>query len=387
MKPEARVVNYLIKEIVYGIFESSLRKVLTTSEIDYKRLTSLLIYNELMPFLYILLKNTPEIVNKNLFHSIKKTYYTKLYKYMILLQELLKILKEAKKKNILIIPIKGFSFSEEYYKRFGFRPLVDIDLLIKEKDFEKGVTLLENFGYREYLLGATEEYWKKEQCHLEFIKIIKAIPIVTELHWALDFKRFKKKCIPRLWERLRKINIDNEDFSALSPEDTLFSLALHQRRFGKVLNLKYVLDTGIMLKKEKLEWDYIVETAYQEKIRASLYFLLYHTQFTLNIDLRKYLDKLKIPYWQRILISKIIRKYSYSPPVSNLPYVYTMSHFLLYDNIIYPIKYILNIPQEQFAKFYSLPIYSPRTERLYKIRFLYIIYRLIKDNLKQFFKK
>jgi len=203
--------------------------------------------------------------------------------------------------------------------------------------------------------------------------------IVVELHWALDFKRFRNNFMPAIWERLEEITIEGEKFPALSPEDTLLSLALHQRRFGKVCNLKYICDVAIILKTDNLNWEYLIQTATKEEIKTSLYFLLYQVQLVLDLELNGYLNKLKIVFWKKWLIKKFIKKYAFSPPNPHeLAYVYTLCHFLLYDNIFYPIKYILCIPQEQFAKFYSLPLYSNGTSNKYKIRIIYMLYKLVK---------
>lgn len=377
MNPESKTVKYLIKEIVYGNHKSQLLRILGSNNIDWEKLKSLLIYNELAPFLYLLSKENYSIIPKDLFQSLKNSYYWGLFRYELLFRELLVILKAAEKKGILIIPIKGLSFTEEYYGRFGFRPLVDIDLLIKEEDLEKGAFLLESLGYKKCLLGATEEYWLKKQCHLEFIKENKNMPIIAELHWALDFKRYNDEVMPDLWKRIQKTTAEGKDFFILSPEDTLLSLALHQRRFGKVFNLKYVCDAGIILEREKLDWDYILKTVFKERARASLYFLLCQVEFVLDINLNKYSERLKIPFWQKKLVSAIIKRYIYSPlNMNNIFYAYALCHLFLYDNISYPIRYILNIPQEQFAKFYSLPLYSKKTSQIYKMRFFYIVYRL-----------
>jgi len=388
MKTEIKIIKYLLKEIVYKKHSASLFEGLRSSDINWKKLNSIIIYNELGPFLYVLLKERHSLVPENIFKFLKESYYFSLFNYMILFDELLEILKESKKNNILIIPIKGFSFSEEYYRRFGFRPLVDIDLLIKDNDFDKSISFLEGLGYKKHLSGASEDYWRKKQCHIGFIKIIKDIPVIVELHWALDFKRYKNEIMPDLWRRLKKIFLEKDEFPVMSPEDTLISLALHQRRFGKVLNLKYICDAGIILEKEEIDWDYIMKTAKEDSIRTTLYFLFLQIQFVLDKDLSKHLKELKIPFWHRKLIGMTIRKHIYSPQnITHFPHIYILCHFLLYDAITYPITYILNIPQEQFARFYQLPFYTPKTKRLYKLRYLYIPYKLIKEPLSRYFLK
>jgi hypothetical protein len=383
MNSDSAVIRNIIKEVVYGTYKSQVVEGIRSSEIDLAKLRYILSYDELSAYTYVLLKEESFAVPKEFSEFLKNSYYFELFRYMNLSGALLHILRSAGEKNILIVPIKGLSYSEEYYKRFGLRPIVDIDLLVKIDDLEQGIELLERMGYQKHLAGGTEEYWRKNQCHLEFIKKDKGGRNMVELHWALDAKRYQREPIPGLWSRLKKSSFDGQDGSVLSPEDALLSLALHQRRYGKVFNLKYVCDVGLILEKESLDWDYLLKTAHEGKARASLYFLLYQAQFVLDKDLKKRLDALRIAFWQRRLIQKLTQKYIYAPPDnSRLPYVFLFSHFLLYDDPWYPFQYIINIPEEQFAKFYNLKVYSKTSRLKYRWRFLYFIFSLLKRRLR-----
>lgn len=339
-------------------------------------------YHELKPFLFPLSQKGFITLNDRFLDAAKEFYYASLAKYIELAEETVTILNKAKDEKLLLIPIKGLAYADEYYARFGFRPVCDVDLLIKPEDLQKGIALLEENGYKKHLCDKSQDYWEKEQCHLAFIKHTEVLPILVELHWAVDFQREGKPALPNLWDRLSTKKIGGEEFFVLSPEDNLLSLALHQRRFGKMMNLKYICDLGMILRKEKLDWEYIIRTAFKEKIRSSLYFLLYQGQLFLNNDLTPHIKRLAINPIKAKLIKKLTTKYSYCPPAeSSLPYVYALCHLLFYDNILYPIKYILNIPQEQFATFFGLPIYAKKTKLLYRFRFFFMPYKLAKDIL------
>lgn len=384
MRQEAGLVKSIAKEIVFGGQKPAILKNLRSADINDSRLKDLLTYHELGPFLYVILKNNLALAPRNLF--LKEAFYSQLIIYMSLWNEFLRIIREAQKQNILILPIKGLSFSENLYKRFGFRPLVDIDLLIKEGQLEAGISFLEGLDYRKHLIGE-ESYWRKEQCHLSFINSSGRQPFLVELHWALDFKRGKKEILPSLWKRIKQVEFDKTSVPTLSPEDTLLSLALHQRRFGKMLNLKYVLDTGLIIKTHQLDWDYLFKTSRAERMQASLFFLLYQTSFVLDMDLKNYLDGLKISFPHKSLIERIIKKYTYlTYQEFNLKYLYLLCHLLLYDSFREPLKYIFNIPEEQFARFYQLPLYEYKTKIAYRWRAFYIPFRTTCDYLERLFK-
>jgi len=133
----------------------------------------------------------------------------------------------------------------------------------------------------------------------------------------------------------------------------------------------------MIIEKEQLDWDYIIKVVYEEKMRASLYFILYQTQLVLGKDLKTYLERLRIPLWQKTLIVTVVNKYAYASFSEEELYPsYLLCHLLLYDTIGYPIRYLINIPQEQFAKFYRLPLYNTQTTHLYRLRYIYIPYKL-----------
>lgn len=381
MSELSNLIKIIVKSIVFENYNTRVLEKLATKKIEWQNLIEPLSYHELAPFLYLIIKNNPEVVPEEFFIFLKNEYYHQVFRYRSLREELVKILKEAEVKNVLIVPIKGFSISEKYYKKYGFRPLVDIDLLIKEEELSRGALLLETLGYKKILSKGKEEYWRKSQCHLEFIKDTPENRIPLDLHWALDLKKEMDDILPSLWQRINKIDMASITASIPSLEDTIFSLSLHQRRFGKILNLKYIYDMGLILKDSSLiDWDYVFKTARKGHFKASLFFLLAQTQLVLDMDLTKYLQNLEVPLWKRLLIFKFIKKYSYLSfkNDSKVYYLYLLCHFLLHDTIWEPVKYIINIPEEQFAKFYKLPLYEAQTERLYKIRYFYIVYRLIK---------
>lgn len=52
-------------------------------------------------------------------------------------------------------------------------------------------------------------------------------------------------------------------------------------------------------------------------------------------------------------------------------------HFLLYDTVREPVRCILQIPYEQFTKFYRFKPHSRRSQVFYHIRYLYFLYYLL----------
>jgi len=375
-KAEVVIIRTLIEIIVLNTDNGTLLARLSAPGINWQLLTNLASLHELCPFLYFLTLSSPELIPDDYRGYYKEAYLSCLFTYEALHQEMLRINSRAQKENITLIPLKGLSFVDQYYQRFNFRPLSDIDLLVHKSSLTAALTLLEQDGYRKHLLGTTEGYWRTHQCHLGLLKHSSPEDILTEVHWEIDVNRYKKEVLASSWQRLKRIRVGENEVTVLSPEDALFSLALHARRYGKVLNLKYACDSACILSREKIDWDYMRETARKEKMTASLYFLLAQTQTALPQRLNIPWESFSVPQWKRKAFTFIFNKYLFAPVTrSQNAYLYTLCHFLLYDSLSYPLNACIALPQEQFAKFYDLPFSARTTSFTYALRFLYIPYR------------
>ena len=361
MNPEARLIKAVCRKIVHNNSDD-IGSLVKSEDIDWRLLKILSDYHGLGPLLYSQLKHYKESVPLELFQYLETSYY-------YVLADNIKKDKEYKaldlafsRKDIGLLPIKGMALLNDVYGKSFSRLMADIDVLVKENDITETSCVLESLGYRKYLSGLEETYWRNKQCHLTFIKKIAKSSIVLDVHWDLDLKRKGRYLLPRLWDRVRKIRIGAQAMTLPSPEDTFFSLVLHKRRFGYILSLKNVVDAGLLLGRYKnnLDWEYILTEARIGGMKASLYFMLSQVRFLLGTDAPLiFMKKLDISYMLKRSINRFIEKNTFLE--SNVVYYksrYLSGHFLLYDSLQEPIEYILDIPKEQFAKFYGLKPYD-----------------------------
>jgi len=236
-----------------------------------------------------------------------------------------------------------------------------------------------DLDYNKALSGLRDSYWLKEQCHISFRKKSGFLSsVVVDVHWDLDFKRGKTLPLPKLWLRLRDKEVNGNRVRYLSIEDTIFSLVLHKRRFGNILSLKEACDLAIILNKynSEIDWDYILKWARLCRMESALYFSLSQSNLLDNILASHSIpEQLKVPFWKRKVINSFILKNTFFEDM-DLKNIYLKAHFLLYDSLWEPVEYILNIPQEQFAKFYNLTPYTTKTNLLYRLRYLYFLRNL-----------
>jgi|GEM_PF-801713 len=379
----------------FGIEEEIIRK-----DLNWQKFMGFLRYHELLPFAYPFFKKTTFFLDDQEMGLLKQGYYSCLVHQARLWQEFKNIAGVFIERGVEFVPLKGIAFIADnlYADKTPLRPLCDIDLLINEKTFSLAEDILEGLGYRKCLGGLKEEYWKEKGYHLAFTRQdIQKQSYIVEAHWDLDYPR-KISMLPSLWRRITKPGPETENISLLSPEDTLFSLALHQRRFGKVLCLKNACDAAALLNKygSNFDWNYVLREAKISQARLTLYFVLAQAKLLFDMPIPDFvLDKsdshkrrdshflimeaLAVPRYKKKLINQFILKDTFiknnesDNDMSGIKNLYLKSHFLLYDNLWESLSCVLNVPQEQFAKFYGLKPYARKTNFLYRIRYLYFL--------------
>lgn len=354
-------------------------------DINWPLLIKMLRYHKLIPFSYLFFKHSSFTLSKETKDIFEKKYNFVLSRNIRFQEEFLRLYRIFTKEGIGIVPIKGLALLADLYNQYPVRPMTDMDILAKEEELEKAEGILENSGYKKHLGKGSYSYWRGQNCNIPFKK--EKEDWLLELHFALDLKRHSWSILPDLWKRIQPFDINGTKIKLLSPEDTLFSLALHQRRFGAPLCLKNTLDIALLLHKykDKFDWRYVLEEAKKGEMRLTIFFVLLQAEFLQKTQISPLVWKeLRVPDWKRKLIKRLIEKDTFSSkPFSRLKHIYLKTHFLLYDSLWEPINYILHITREEFAKFYNLTLYAPKTETLYKMRFLYLPWRLILDNLKK----
>lgn len=367
----------LAEELSAGGNKDKISNFLLQNNIDWQKFKELLAYHELFGFVFHILKEVPGRIPADFLNILKTSYYYSLSSSQKIWAEFLRIYSPFEKSGVILLPLKGVSFLEDIYSENPVRPMVDIDCLVKESDLNQAEGILSELGYQKELYGLKEEYWRNNQYHLTFFNRSSRRSTIVELHWGLDYKRYGKNLYPELWSRCRQLDLDKRKIQVLSPEDAFFSLALHNRRFGKPLCLKNVYDFVMLISKygNNFDWDYVLAQCRRYRLFRCAYFFLFQAAFAFGAEIpERVLKKLKIPPYKKALIERFIKKNTFRPDEKNL---FLKSHFLLYDDFWEPAKYIINIPQEQFAKYYRLHPYARRTRLFYKWRFFYIPFKAL----------
>lgn len=380
MNAEKRLIKAILKESALRTeHDIEIERILAENSIDWDLFKQLIIYHQLFPIAYLSLKNSSTSLPPGLIEFLRNSsYYTLQHSYYFW-REFAQIANAFEQSAVTLVPIKGIAFLADIYQDILFRPMVDMDLLVQEADLLKAETILHNLGYKKELQGLKEQYWRENQYHIVFSKNNARFKLLVEMHWALDYKRKRRHLLPEVWQRLRDVQYGGKKIKSLSPEDTLLALALHSRRFGENLCLKNVYDAALLMRKYgvNFDWDYCLAMAEKYNMRVTLFFLLDQMRFLSGQDIPEYVfNRLNIPGLRKKIIRRFIAKNTFlMKKLVRRKDIYLKLHFLLYDSVLEPLAYIINIPSEQFAKFYGLKAYSNKAEFLYRWRLLYIFFK------------
>ncbi|HPT39430.1 MAG TPA: nucleotidyltransferase family protein [Candidatus Omnitrophota bacterium] len=380
---QARLVLLIAQWIVNEREDAAkIKKMLSGQELDWDKFNKLLAYHDLSSFAHSFFKDYLHLIPGRQIEELRNYHLFMLSRLIELEKEFFKIADIFADQGVDLLPLKGTAFLIDrlYGNLSGLRPMADIDILVKKEQLPRAEKLAEASGYHKELCGLNEDYWRKRNYHLIFTKKKnQKIFSILEIHWLLDYPR-ENPLLPDLWKRAIRIPGLKNEVNELSAEDTLFCLALHLRRFGNTLALKTACDFArILIKYKDLDWDYILKQARSGRICASFYFRLIQMKYFFNLRVPDSILKgLSRPNYQQGLIRRFILKDTFRDPGRKISSIFLRHHFLAYDTFREPVSIIINIPQEQFAKFFELTPYGFKTLLLYRLRFLFFLYYLVK---------
>jgi len=377
---EVKTIQLVMKQALGQQYSGEINRLLLSGAIDWIKVRDLLNYHELGALFYIILKDDIYLLPQEISNLLANTFYYTLKDNLWKLKQFQLINQAFKQEGLRMLAMKGVALLAQLYAHLPARPMADIDILLREEDYERGAGIIEGSGYKKELLGLKESYWRQRQCHLTFVRKREGErAILLEAHWSLDFRRNGRLVLEESWQRTKDVDTEFGRIGVFSPEDTVLSLALHQRRFGKAFCLKYILDIAFLFKEygKEFDWDYFLFVCEKYGLSSCAGFLLLQGKLFLNSGFFDYgLEKISLSRSKRAIMERfILNNFTSSRLDEKIKENYLKSHFLLYDTYREPVKYVINIPLEQFAKFHGLKPYTIKAKWFYAWRFIYSPFR------------
>lgn len=151
---------------------------------DWERLGKVAQVHGLAPLLYYTLNTTGwlEQAPGSFRSMLQAAYYRTTARNTVLYQELGRILAALQQAEIPVVVLKGAALACTLYPEIGLRPMVDIDVLVRDEDVERAIGCVRHLGYRNLISGKYPVY--------KYHVALKGGPhqsIMVELHWTLIY--------------------------------------------------------------------------------------------------------------------------------------------------------------------------------------------------------
>ena len=202
--------------------------------------------------------------------ALRQRYEGNVRKSLFLARELIRILDSLDGLGIEVIPYKGLVLSEVYYGDMALRESGDLDLFVRSQDVARIEQAVRELGYTSRVPipdDATENYIASGyECTFDS----PAGKNLLELQWALQPHFYAVDFdMDGLFERAVTVNVAGRDVKTPSAEDLLLVLSVHAAKhvWGRLI---WLCDIGQILKREKLDWDWVQSRAREFGIQRIL---------------------------------------------------------------------------------------------------------------------
>ena len=214
----------------------------------------------------------PEVLEK-----LKKAYHGNTARNMYLYAELRNIVNAFHNTGLDVIALKGAALAGIVYNDAGLRPMMDIDLLVREEDVRSAQRIMTDLSYIAAGEGKSEQWYREKHFHLPRYRHQQK-PVVVEIHWHFTENTFGID-IKKWWERAREANLMGCRVLVLSPEDMLVHLCIHLYNHGykNSFILRGLCDIAETLRhyEAELDWKLLGDEIMKHGIEKQVHSMLY----------------------------------------------------------------------------------------------------------------
>lgn len=284
------------------------------------------------------------------------------------------VLKSLTDNRLPVIALKGLSLAKSIYGDIALRPMVDMDLLVKEEDLVRAGRILLTLGYKQDFPA-----WENT------LKIIHHLPpfannrgTIIELHWNIVIpNRPIKVDLDGLWERACLIKVDNVEVRALSPEDLFFHLCIHAcDNLETGLDLIPLCDIAGLIKTsaDKIDWQVLIERATRWGGQKCVYLMLLLVQELLGAAApENIMSAIKPDDYQSVFFDEALEQiFDVSPSDQYIGIrIGSLSKIKRVKGIKGKVLAVLKKafpPREYMARFYPVSVSSPKIYLCYLLR-------------------
>ena len=195
----------------------------------------------------------------SILEPLRKTTRKTLVDNLLLLKALRDTAAALTDEGIGFVLLKGASLFGFLYPEIQLRPMSDLDLLIREKDWPKTSETLRQMGYG--MPSAEEERRYGEIWYHQLVVTPGSPPCNLEFHWNLESVERSRIDPEELIRDAVPLEIDGERFLRLCDDHLLLHLAVHLAHHYQDPSLYWVEDLRRLLRSGRFDWRRIGETS------------------------------------------------------------------------------------------------------------------------------
>lgn len=191
--------------------------------------------------------------------ALRETARKTLVDNLILLKALRDLASALTEEGTGFLLLKGASLLGFLYPEIQQRPMSDLDILIREKDWPKVAETLGGRGYR--LPSEGEERYYQEFWYHQLVETPGSPSCYVEFHWNLESVERSRIDPDELIRDALACEIEGERFLRLCDDHLLLHLAVHLAHHHCDPSLHWVEDLRRLLALGSLDWDRVKSTA------------------------------------------------------------------------------------------------------------------------------
>jgi hypothetical protein len=355
--PEQEVLLWSIR--VDHSWDQSIAEILEHG-VDWSYIKQTAIQHGIVPLLYKrLTKDMVSLVPSKEIKCLKQLFLENAANNLRMTQELFRVLDTLTEAGIEAIAFKGPVLAVQGYGDLSMRSFSDLDVLIRESDFDVTYKILLKNGFTPNYPIDSRTKKKLAIFKGQFAFSMRAINL--DVHWQLNQTWVSVSWpLDSAWDNLSTISIYEQDIKTLSPELSVILICVHGvKHFWQ--ELKWLADlTHIIFRYPDLSWETIFYNAetYGVKKMLSRGLLLSEEYCGIHYPLIV-VDELKsVISKQSLKVDKNFFKFGWKQSFSltNVSYVKTQERTK--NKILYILYYIIDVfllPNKHDFKIISLP--------------------------------
>ncbi len=265
---EERLLMRLSKIFVDDEDKAAIKAILT-DEVDVDYLLELCKNHHTLPICY---KNLSLIEidfgasNKEayarLLCELKKYYKQSIMQNMLLSEECVRLLRAFKAKGLKVVVNQGMALISTVYSfDIALRPMMDIDFLIRKKDFDIAKGVLSENGFKMHR-AEKEEFARDIETSIAFRKRTKGfthIQMTIELHYWDDYKHdpvggIYNFDVDAIFSRAKEIDFQGVSAHVLSYEDFMIHHIFHVGLSHQFTRLVWFNDMALVMSQKDFDY-------------------------------------------------------------------------------------------------------------------------------------